>query len=450
MKIVVFDDDPTGSQTVYGCTLLLRWDQEILSKAISDNSPLLFLLTNTRSLSAENAEARIREICQTLKQVIKENNFLDEDLFIVSRGDSTLRGHGFLEPKVINEELGPFDATFHVPAFIEGGRTTVNGIHFLNGIPMHKTIFAEDKIFGYSNSHLAFWLEEKSNGLIPSKSVNHITIDQLNKANISAEEMLRFLNYLSALSSNQSVIVDAKYSIHLDVFASAIRKVNDKKRFLFRSAASLINSLSQVYSNSNSFKDFSSLRLKDEFGLPKPGLIVVGSHVQLADDQLSTLLDKACCVGVQLPVQKIVSLWQGDSHYNLRNDLEIGCLKQIIDILQNHKTPVIYTSRGEISFSSKIERINFGIYLAEFMAYLIAQVSTRLGYIVSKGGITTHILLTKGFKLSSVHLKGQILPGLSVVTPKEQNMRNIPIITFPGNLGDKKTLLEVWNIMEKT
>ena len=39
------------------------------------------------------------------------------DIFLVSRGDSTLRGHGFLEPSVLANSFGPFDATFHCPAF---------------------------------------------------------------------------------------------------------------------------------------------------------------------------------------------------------------------------------------------------------------------------------------------------------------------------------------------
>ena len=54
-----------------------------------------------------------------------------------------MRGHGVLETEILAQELGPFDATFHVPAFLEGGRTNHNGIHFLNGIPVHKTIFAK-------------------------------------------------------------------------------------------------------------------------------------------------------------------------------------------------------------------------------------------------------------------------------------------------------------------
>ena len=32
MKVVVIDDDPTGSQTVHSCPLLLRWDVDTLRR----------------------------------------------------------------------------------------------------------------------------------------------------------------------------------------------------------------------------------------------------------------------------------------------------------------------------------------------------------------------------------------------------------------------------------
>ena len=37
-KIIVLDDDPTGSQTVHGCLLLTRWDKETLRESIIDDS----------------------------------------------------------------------------------------------------------------------------------------------------------------------------------------------------------------------------------------------------------------------------------------------------------------------------------------------------------------------------------------------------------------------------
>ena len=73
-----------------------------------------------------------------------KKGYSKDNYFYISRGDSTLRGHGVLEPAILAEELGPFHATFHIPAFLEGGRTTENGIHYLNGIPVHTTDFGRD------------------------------------------------------------------------------------------------------------------------------------------------------------------------------------------------------------------------------------------------------------------------------------------------------------------
>ena len=134
MKIIIFDDDPTGSQTVYGCPLLLNWDEQTLEKAFKQSSPLIFILANTRSLSSGLAVKKTREICSSIKKYFLRNGYYQDDYFYISRGDSTLRGHGVLEPATLAEELGPFHATFHIPAFFEGGRTTEGGIHYLNGI----------------------------------------------------------------------------------------------------------------------------------------------------------------------------------------------------------------------------------------------------------------------------------------------------------------------------
>ena len=158
MTIVVIDDDPTGSQTVHSCPLLLRWDVNALQRGLRHPSPLLFVLANTRALPPEAAAARNREIVAALEQALQREDLDPSELVLVSRGDSTLRGHGVLEPQVLAQELadrfGSVQATLHVPAFLPGGRTTVDGEHRLHGQPVHTTPFARDGNFGYSTSHL--------------------------------------------------------------------------------------------------------------------------------------------------------------------------------------------------------------------------------------------------------------------------------------------------------
>ncbi|WP_320663694.1 four-carbon acid sugar kinase family protein [Prochlorococcus sp. MIT 1223] len=447
MKIIVFDDDPTGSQSVYGCPLLLKFDEEILSEGILDHSKLLFLLTNTRSMSASKAEDRTRQICKSFYKAAYKNLDFRKVLFI-SRGDSTLRGHGVIEPNVINQELGPFDATFHVPAFLDGGRTTVDGEHLLNGSPVHLSSFANDQVFGYSTSYLPDWLEEKSGGKILSSNVLRLSCEQLNAAIQSSKGMDNLIQFLKKLSNNSLVVVDAEKSTQLKIFAKAVIELMNEKRFLFRSAASLISALADLPVNPMNQSEFSSLRLKRNRSNLK-GLIMVGSHVELADKQLDFLLKDSGCKGVELPVKEIARALDSPLSQVLLRDLKELYLSQLDNIIESGKTPVIYTSRGEIDFPSVSKRMLFGIQLAELMANLVARLLPRIGYVISKGGITTQVFLEKGLNLGMVELKGQILPGLSVVCPYKKNSNSqIPVITFPGNLGNSETLLESWKLME--
>jgi len=73
----------------------------------------------------------------------------------------------------------------------------------------------------------------------------------------------------------------------------------------------------------------------------------------------------------------------------------------------------------------------------------------RLGYLISKGGITTQTLLADGLGLGQVELQGQLLPGLSLVlTPAAAAVPRLPVLTFPGNLGADETLWQAWALME--
>ena len=112
-KIIVIDDDPTGSQTVHSCLLLLRWDVETLKQGLLDEVPILFILSNTRAMTPDQAASTTKEVCHNLKIAIAEAKI--QDFLVVSRSDSTLRGHYPIETDVISTELGGFDCPFSYP-----------------------------------------------------------------------------------------------------------------------------------------------------------------------------------------------------------------------------------------------------------------------------------------------------------------------------------------------
>ena len=453
MKVVVIDDDPTGSQTVHSCPLLLRWDVETLRQGLRHPSPLLFLLADTRALTPVAAAERNRSIAAALDQALQQEGLARDQVILVSRGDSTLRGHGVLEPVVLEECFGPFDATFHVPAFLEGGRTTVNGVHLLHGEPVHTSPFAQDRLFGFSSSDLACWLEEKSDGAIAAASVQRISGRDLDAACAAGLPLL--IDRLRCLHGNASVVVDAERQEQLTALAAAVRTLQGEKRFLFRSAASMVKALADPGPPPLDPEGLAALRRQDPGGKPLPGLVMVGSHVPLADAQLQELLADGRCTGLELPVARIARVLEGGTPDLLLADLEREWGEHLQACLARRCTPVLFTSRGELTFgdgaSSQRRRLQFGLELAQLTARLVAALAPQLGYVISKGGITTGTLLAEGLDLEAVQLEGQLLPGLSLVRPLVPGglpWDGLPIVTFPGNLGDARTLADAWRLME--
>jgi uncharacterized protein YgbK (DUF1537 family) len=349
---------------------------------------------------------------------------------VVSRGDSTLRGHFPLEVEVLNEELGPFDATFLAPAFLPGGRTTVDGVHLLDGQPVHTTPFARDRLFGYSTSHLPAWVEQKSGGRIPAASVPRLTGAELDAA--SALE-----HRLQALPRGCVVAVDGQRIEQLQALGTALHGLSRHgRRFTAQCAASLINGLVPLPPQPLSAEGLAALRRRDALGQPLPGLVLVGSHVPLADAQLERLLQQSACAGLELPVARLAAAVETEW-------LQAEWLEQLQERLRAGTTPVLYTSRGELSLGSEADRRRLGLALAALMARLVGALAPQLGYVISKGGITSHTLLEQGLQCDQVELQGQLMPGLSLVLASD-----LPVITYPGNLGTPTGLLEAWRLMQ--
>ena len=494
-KIVVLDDDPTGSQTVHGCPLLLRWDRDTLLEGLRHPSPLLFLLANTRALAPEAARQRVIEICRALAPALQEARARGwiGAWQLVSRGDSTLRGHYPLEVEVLAAELGPFDATLLAPAFLEGGRSTRDAVHRLHGQPVHETPFARDGLFGYRHSDLRAWVEEKSGGRIAAAAAQHLSRRDLEGDSAALQRRL------SGLGGNVTVAVDAERPEHLDALADALRVIGaapvpepmsaapvppeltptsqpdeprrapaaapptqvsaasplpaaqqalaqpPRRRFLIQSAAGLVGALAALPPQPLEAAGLAGLRRRDAQGRPLPGLVLVGSHVPLADQQLERLLADPCCTGLELPVDRLQRVLEGPLPDRLLASLEADWRAQMQALLASGTTPVLYTSRGERRCRHAAERRTLGLALAGLMARLAAALAPRLGYLISKGGITTHTLLADGLGVASVQLQGQLLPGLSLVLAGPEAL---PVLTFPGNLGDPETLHQAWRRME--
>lgn len=434
-KIIIFDDDPTGSQTVHSCLLLMRWDVETLRLALSDEVPLFFILTNTRAVTPEEAREITTEVCQNLKTAIAAEEIAD--FLVVSRSDSTLRGHYPIETDVIEQELGSFDAHFLTPAFFEGGRVTIDSVHYLwiDGVktPVSETEFAQDSVFGYSYSYLPDYVAEKTDGRIPAEAVARFTL-----ADIRTTTRSRLLN----LVDNCCVAVDGETQADFDLLAKDILDtVAMGKRFLFRSAASLITSLAQLGPQPISPKEMANYKPTDQ-----PGVFIVGSHVRKTTQQLAKLLEESGVTGIEVNVTRLRDF------PHQRNDLLQEILDSVHQAFASGQTPVVYTSRQELNFIDIQQRLDFGKIVSGLLMDIVKGLPPQIGFLVSKGGITSNDVLSDGLNLTTARLLGQIIPGCSIVrTPADHpNFPNLPVVLFPGNVGEADSLVAVWHCLRNS
>jgi uncharacterized protein YgbK (DUF1537 family) len=440
-KIIVLDDDPTGSQTVHSCLLLMQWDVETLRIGLADRAPIFFILTNTRALTPDKAASVTTEVCQNLKAAIALEKI--QDFLVVSRSDSTLRGHYPIETDAIAQELGPFDAHFLIPAFFEGGRTTRDSIHYLkvNGVdtPVAQTEFAKDSVFGYQHSYLPDYVEEKTQGQIQAAQVERFLLPGM-RSEVSDPLRITQRERLMNLHHNQCCVVDAETQDDLDRFATDVLTVaSTGKRFLFRSAASLLTALAQLPK-----QPIAPDEMAQYVRAGKPGAVIVGSHVKKTTEQLQALLQTPGTVGIEI---EVVRLLAGDPRTTLLADT----LEKVNAAHTSHKTPVIFTSRQELAFDNVQARLDFGEAVSDLLMEVLRSLPSEIGFLISKGGITSNDTLSKGLALRTANLLGQVLAGVSMVrTPADHpTFPNLPVVLFPGNVGDATALATVYQRLSK-
>ncbi|RYY81503.1 hypothetical protein EON63_15240, partial [archaeon] len=182
-RLVVIDDDPTGCQTMHNVDVLLEHSVATLQSQLQQDDKPFFILTNSRSLTEPQAASITRTVMENLFKAKQQAQY-PKQLRIVSRSDSTLRGHFAAEVNSIKAStLGSeYDGVVFCPAFFEGNRYTIDNFHYLMDrhelVPVSETPFANDPHFGFTTSHLPTYLQHKDKALV-DRSVVCVSLEDL-------------------------------------------------------------------------------------------------------------------------------------------------------------------------------------------------------------------------------------------------------------------------------
>lgn len=431
-KVVILDDDPTGTQTVKDIPILTNWDYDNLRKEVKNKDyKAFYILTNTRAMNEEEAALINYEIGSNLRKIETLENI---ELEIISRSDSTLRGHFPMELRVLEQSMNvDYDGWIIIPYFEEGKRYTKDDIHYVEEgnelIPIGMTQFAKDHTFGFKSSNLKEWVEEKNARSIKKENIKSISLEDIRvgRENVVKEKLLN-------LNKSDICIVNAMCMEDMNIFnIGLLQSQQEGKRFLFRTAASFIKSRLGIENN--------NLLTKDDLCLDKKrgGIIIAGSYVNKTTLQIKNLLENTPINKIEIDIEKILNQ-EGFENY----------MNEIVSELESNinlgKDTIIYTSRRLITGINGRESLNIGNKISNGLVKIIKSLESTPKYIVAKGGITSSDIATKGIQIEKAIVKGQILAGVPVwKATKSNKFTDINYIVFPGNVGEETSLTNLYN-----
>jgi uncharacterized protein YgbK (DUF1537 family) len=434
-KVVVLDDDPTGTGTVNGIPALTEWTVERLAAELAGEYPTVYLVVNTRAMSPAAAEALNIEVGRNLAAASRQTG---RPYIVISRSDSTLRGHYPNEVDALSAGLGEtFDVTLINPAFFAGGRLTVGNIHYVTDgdwlIPSGETEFARDASFGYRASDLRAWVEEKTGGQVQAQDVAALSLDLMRTGGPDA-----VTDALLSLEKGSVCIVNAAAERDLAVVALGILQAEARgRRFMYRTAASIVPLRAGIQSR--------PLLTKTDLDLPETGggLVVVGSYVPKSTAQVQCLLEQTAAIPIEIRVRELLSdATQADEIAQVAREADIALLRG--------DDVVIYTSRELVTGSDAASSLAIGGRISDSVTAIVSRIKTRPRYLLPKGGITSSDVATESCGVRRAMVLGQILPGVPVWRlGGESRYPGLVYIIFPGNVGDACSIADVVNLLKK-
>lgn len=435
-KIIVLDDDPTGIQTVHGVKVYTDWTYERILDCFRDADGMSFIMTNSRSFTSACTEQVHREIAENAARAAAETG---KEFVLISRGDSTMRGHWPLETRTLADTLHTacgkqFDGEVVMPFFMEGGRFTFGNVHYVkDGEMLHPagtTEFAKDATFGYAASAIAEWCEEKSGGAYRAEDCICIALEDIRSLRVE-----KITEQLLGAEHFNKIIVNAVCYEDLKVFCAAyVKALKAGKEFMFRTAAAWTKILGGIPDKALLTRE--ELIEDSSFG----GIVLVGSHVNKTTLQLEDLKNSG------LPIAFM--------EFDATLVTEAGGLEREVDrviakaeeLIRKGTTVAVYTTRKRIDLEGydREQRLQMSVAISDAVTSIIGKLSVKPAFIVAKGGITSSDVGVKALRVKKALVMGQIKPGIPVwMTGDESKFPSMPYVIFPGNVGEITTLTGV-------
>ena len=313
------------------------------------------------------------------------------------------------------------------PYFGEGGRVTVDDVHFLEigGVrtPVAETEFARDAAFGYRSSNLREWVAEKyAAARIPAPPVISLSLDLVRDGGPEAVAA-----QLRSLSPGGVAIGNAETDADIEVLAlgSMLAEEHDLP-LVARTAAS--------YVRARAGRAPAPLLRAEELEAAGPGVVIVGSHVDTTTRQLDDL--RRSRPDVEIHEMAIDPLLSGG-----RDTARVvaDAAAALDAALAAGRSAVVATERRRRDVG-----LDGGRAISAALVAVAERLTARPAWMVAKGGITSYDIAARGLAMRDALVAGQLLPGVPVwIGADESRWPGMPLVVFPGNVGADDALTAV-------
>jgi uncharacterized protein YgbK (DUF1537 family) len=422
---VVADDDPTGTQTVHDVEVVTRWTTKMVRKRFATAGPGFFVLTNSRSLDEASATDLGFRLGRRLRA---ESARANRAVSLISRSDSTLRGHFPAEVDALAEGFGLERArVLLVPFFGEAGRITRDDVHYVRVgetlTPVGETEFAKDGVFGFRSSNLLDWIEEKA----PGRPARSIGLTDLRSTSGDAVRVA-----LADSPPGGICVVNAVEQRDVELAAlGALRAQLEGVEVIARTAASYVRAR---------FGQSLGRSLRVPTSLDPLGVVVVGSHVATTSGQLERLLERppGPVELIELDIDALVcDPASADS-------MARGAATRVDEAIRRSVVPVVATSRRLRRGSTPEGDLRIASAVSQLLVATIRKIRSRPGWVLAKGGITSSDIAVHALGVSTATVLGQIAPGVSGWRcGAGSRFPGLFYVVFPGNVGDRDALRSV-------
>ncbi len=374
-----------------------------------DDADVWVFNTDSRSLTPVQAVQQVRKTMQSIP-------FSKQDC-LYKKIDSTLRGN-LVEEVAELLEISHLDVAVVAPAYPKNGRTTLQGIHYVQGKPVSETEAAFDPRTPVRCSHLPTLFAERctlKNTLIP--------LDRIRQDVDSLKDLIR----TKVKGGVRILIFDSEIEKDLETLSRAVLKSGYAP--LWVGSAGLAEVLPETYSWT------SRCRPSYPDPLPKPVLVILGSMSEVATQQGETFARWAGIEPLILNPEILLPrdpLSQDSSWEAIRIQTEERLQKGFHTLLLTHRKKVLSPTNGSPDPILKI-LTGFEELGATF------DFSSCAGIIVTGGDIAAAVF--KGMGVTSIEVLSETSPGIPLGKIRGGRWEGLPIVTKAGAFGAPDALI---------